>query len=228
VKAPLVPALLLSFVLGLPALAAAPAAAPSGQAAAPSKETESALDRLKEGNRRFAESKMTALRRGSDQRASVSKEQHPFAIIVGCSDSRVPPEIVFDQGLGDLFIVRVAGNVVDDPSLGSIEYAVEHLGAKLILVLGHSRCGAVDAAVKGGNPGAHVASLVEAIEPAVEVAKRKKGGNLLAEAVKANVQRVVDELKGSWPVLAPEVHENKLTVVGGVYDLETGLVEFLP
>lgn len=186
-----------------------------------------ALERLKEGNRRFAEGKPSQLRRGKEHRNLVAKAQLPFAIIVGCADSRVPPEIVFDQGLGDLFVVRVAGNVIDDPSLGSIEYAVEHLGSRLIVVLGHERCGAVDAACKGGNPGAHVGSLVNAIRPAVEAARRHKGDNLLADAVKANVQRVVDQLKGSWPVLGPEVREDHLSVIGGVYDLESGLVEFL-
>jgi carbonic anhydrase len=187
-----------------------------------------ALNRLKEGNQRYASGKTSAPRRGKDQRTLVAKAQLPFAIIVGCADSRVPPEILFDQGLGDLFVIRVAGNVLDDPSLGSIEYAVEHLGSRLIVVLGHERCGAVDAACKGGNPGAHVGSLVQAIRPAVEAARRHKGDNLLAAAVKANVQRVVDQLKGSWPVLAPEVREGKISVIGGVYDLESGLVDFLP
>lgn len=186
-----------------------------------------ALQRLQEGNRRYAEGKNAAPRRGKDQRTLVAKAQLPFAIIVGCADSRVPPEILFDQGLGDLFVIRVAGNVVDDPSLGSIEYAVEHLGSRLIVVLGHERCGAVDAACKGGNPGAHIGSLVQAIKPAVEVARRHKGDNLLADAVQANVERVVDQLKGSWPILGPEVREEKLTIVGGIYDLETGLVEFI-
>lgn len=187
-----------------------------------------AMERLKDGNQRYMAAKMAGPRRGKDQRALVSKAQLPFAVIVGCSDSRVPPEIVFDQGLGDLFVIRVAGNVMDDPGIGSIEYAVEHLGSRLIVVLGHERCGAVDAACKGGNPGGHVGSLVEAIRPAVEVARRHKGDNLLADAVKANVQRVVDQLKGSWPVLGPEVREEKISIVGAVYDLETGLVEFIP
>lgn len=187
-----------------------------------------AMERLKDGNQRYLAAKMAGPRRGKDQRALVSKSQLPFAVIVGCADSRVPPEIIFDQGLGDLFVVRVAGNVLDDPGIGSIEYAVEHLGSRLIVVLGHERCGAVDAACKGGNPGGHVGSLVEAIRPAVEVARRHKGDNLLADAVKANVQRVVDQLKGSWPVLGPEVREEKISIVGAVYDLETGLVEFIP
>lgn len=187
-----------------------------------------AMERLKDGNQRYMAAKMAGPRRGKEQRALVSKAQLPFAVIVGCADSRVPPEIIFDQGLGDLFVIRVAGNVMDDPGIGSIEYAVEHLGSRLIVVLGHERCGAVDAACKGGNPGGHVGSLVEAIRPAVEVARRHKGDNLLADAVKANVQRVVDQLKGSWPVLGPEVREEKIAVVGAVYDLETGMVEFIP
>lgn len=189
-----------------------------------------ALERLKEGNRRYADAKASNPRRGKDHRALVAKAQLPFAIVVGCADSRVPPEILFDQGLGDLFVVRVAGNVVDDPVLGSIEYAVEHLGAGLIVVLGHERCGAVDAACKGADPGGHVGTLVNAIRPAVEVARRRKqkGDDLLAAAVKANVMRVVDQLKGSWPVLGPGFREDRIAVVGGVYDLETGLVEFLP
>lgn len=205
--------------------------AASAHSATPQKITvvvQGAMNRLKEGNQRYASGKTSSPRRNRDQRTLVSKAQLPFAIIVGCADSRVPPEIVFDQGLGDLFVIRVAGNVLDDPSLGSIEYAVEHLGSRLIVVLGHERCGAVDAACKGGNPGGHVGSLVQAIRPAVEAARRHKGAPLLEAAVKANVQRVVDQLKGSWPVLGPEVREGRISVVGGIYDLETGLVEFLP
>lgn len=208
--------------------AAHPEAAPAAGTPAVRVVVKGALERLKDGNRRYADGKPSQPRRGREQRELVARAQLPFAIIVGCADSRVPPEVVFDQGLGDLFVVRVAGNVVDETVLGSIEYAVEHLGSRLVVVLGHERCGAVDAACKGGNPGAHVGSLVEAIRPAVEVARRRKGDNLLADAVKSNVQRVVDQLKGSWPVLGPEVREERLTVVGGVYDLETGRVEFLP
>ena len=186
-----------------------------------------ALERLKEGNQRFVNDKPGNPRRSKDRRALVAKAQIPFAVVVGCSDSRVPPEILFDQGLGDLFVIRVAGNVVDDPALGSIEYAVEHLGAHLIVVLGHERCGAVDAACKGGDPGGHIGSLVQAIKPAVENARKKKG-NLLEEAVNANVRMVTDQLKGSWPILGPMVREDEIAVVGAVYDLETGAVDFLP
>jgi carbonic anhydrase len=229
-----------------------PAAAPAREAAhdGPTPDMrivlKGALERLKEGNRRYAEARMSNPRRGKDQRLLVSKAQLPFAIVVGCADSRVPPEILFDQGLGDLFTVRVAGHVVDDAALGSIEYAVEHLGTRLVMVLGHERCGAVDAACKGGDPGGHVGSLARAIKPAVDVARRNRsagghgakggrsgadanqGGSLLDAAVRANVERTVDQLKGSWPVLGPEIREERLTVVGGIYDLETGLVEIIP
>jgi carbonic anhydrase len=185
------------------------------------------LQRLKDGNLRFTSGKSERPHQGADQRELVAKGQKPFALILGCADSRVPPEILFDQGLGDLFVVRVAGNVVDDPGLGSIEYAVEHLNVKLIVVLGHERCGAVDAATKGGDPGGHIGSLVHAIAPAVESARIRKG-NLLEEAVKANVLRIVSELKNSAPILAPEAQAGLLTVVGAVYDLDTGTADFLP
>jgi carbonic anhydrase len=196
-----------------------------------------ALQRLEEGNRRYAGAKASGPRRGKEQRLRVSMAQLPFAVVVGCADSRVPPEILFDQGLGDLFVVRAAGHVVDAAALGSIEYAVEHLGSRLVVVLGHERCGAVDAACKGGHAGGHVAALVEAIAPAVDVAKRRRaargekggrGAGLLEDAVRANVELTVDRLKGAWPVLGPEIRAGRLSVAGAIYDLETGLVEFLP
>lgn len=185
------------------------------------------VERLKQGNLRFTSGASQRPHQGADQRELVAKGQKPFALILGCSDSRVPPEILFDQGLGDLFVVRVAGNVVDDPGLGSIEYAVEHLNVKLIVVLGHERCGAVDAATKGGDPGGHIGSLVHAIAPAVEAARIKKG-DLLEEAVKANVLLIVNQLKNTDPFLAPAAKSGMLTVVGAVYDLETGTAGFLP
>jgi carbonic anhydrase len=185
------------------------------------------VERLRQGNFRFTSGRSERPHQGADQRELVAKGQKPFALILGCADSRVPPEILFDQGLGDLFVIRVAGNVVDDPGLGSIEYAVEHLNVKLIVVLGHERCGAVDAATKGGDPGGHIGSLVHAIAPAVEAARIKKG-NLLEEAVKANVLLIVNQLKNTAPFLAPAAKSGMLTVVGAVYDLETGTADFLP
>jgi carbonic anhydrase len=161
------------------------------------------------------------------RRAELTKSQHPFAIILSCSDSRVPPETVFDEGLGDLFIVRVAGNVLNDEGLGSIEYGVEILGARLIVVLGHQSCGAVDAAMKtvaakGKAPG-HIQSLVTAIKPVVD--STPKGD--LDTMIKANVKHVVDALRSSTPILKARVDSGDVQVVGGYYTLDTGAVTFL-
>ena len=161
------------------------------------------------------------------RRAELTKSQHPFAIILSCSDSRVPPETVFDEGLGDLFIVRVAGNVLNDEGLGSIEYGVDVLGARLIVVLGHQSCGAVDAAMKtvaakGKAPG-HIQSLVTAIKPVVDATP--KGD--LDTMIKANVKHVVDALRSSTPILKARVDSGEVQVTGGYYALETGAVTFL-
>ena len=149
-----------------------------------------AISKLKEGNGRYTSGNLQHPGQTAERRTELARTQHPFAAIVSCSDSRVPPEIVFDQGLGDLFIVRVAGNVINDEGLGSLEYTVDHLGTRLILVLGHQRCGAVDAAretiaAKGKAPG-HIESLVKAIKPAVEATAKDD----LETTVKANVKNV--------------------------------------
>ena len=180
-----------------------------------------------EGNRRYVSDRSTGPHRSSRRRAEVAGEQHPFAVIVGCSDSRVPPELLFDQGFGDLFVVRTAGNVVDSVALGSIEYAVEHLGVKLIVVLGHERCGAVSAAVAGGEAPANVKAVVEAIRPAVEKAKEKGPGghgcDLVCSAVRVNVKLVAEKMRTS-PVLKESMEDGMLKVVGGYYDLDDGVV----
>jgi carbonic anhydrase len=186
-----------------------------------------AISRLKEGNGRFTAGNLQHPRQSNEIRTQLAKNQHPFAIIVDCSDSRVPPEIIFDQGLGDLFVLRVAGNVIDDHSLGSIEYAVDHLGVHLILVLGHQSCGAVKAAketiaAKGKAPG-HIQSLVTAIEPAVEATV--KGD--LDTTIKANVRNVVQALRSSTPILRTKVDSGEVQVTGGYYSLDTGSVSFL-
>jgi len=185
-----------------------------------------ALGELEAGNRRFVRGEFSQLRRGLERRDQLASGQRPFAVIVGCSDSRVPPELVFDQGLGDLFVVRVAGNVVDDAALASIEYAVEHLGAQTIVVLGHERCGAVKAVVDGGPLGGHMEALAGAIRSAVETAKCQVGVDLLDAAVEANVQRVVKQLSTSRPVLEDQVYGG-LKIVGARYDLDSGKVDFL-
>jgi carbonic anhydrase len=161
------------------------------------------------------------------RRAGLTKSQHPFAIILSCSDSRVPPEIAFDQGLGDLFVVRVAGNVINDEGLGSIEYSVDHLGTRLILVLGHQSCGAVKAAketiaANGKAPG-HIESLVTAIKPAVEATAKDD----LDATIRANVKNVVQALRSSTPILKAKVDSGEIQVIGGYYSLDTGAVTFL-
>jgi carbonic anhydrase len=186
-----------------------------------------AVSKLKEGNGRYTTGKLQHPGQTTERRAELAKDQHPFAVILSCSDSRVPPEIVFDQGLGDLFVVRVAGNVVDDHGLGSIEYAVDHLGARLIVVLGHQSCGAVKAAketiaAKGKAPG-HIQSLVTAIQPVVEATVKDD----LETTVKANVKHVVQALRSSTPILKAKVDSGEVQVIGGYYSLDTGAVSLL-
>ena len=186
-----------------------------------------AISKLKEGNGRYTSGNLQHPGQTTERRTELAKTQHPYAAIVSCSDSRVPPEIVFDQGLGDLFIVRVAGNVINDEGLGSIEYTVDHLGTRLILVLGHQSCGAVQAArdtiaAKGKAPG-HIESLVTAIKPAVEATAKDD----LDATIKANVKNVVQALRSSTPILKAEVDSGKIKVIGGYYSLDTGAVTFL-
>jgi len=145
---------------------------------------------------------------------------------VACSDSRVPPEIVFDQGLGDIFVIRTAGEVMDNITLGSIEYAVDHLNVPLVLVLGHDGCGAVEAAVSGGEAHGHIVDLVEAIKPAVETAKGMKG-DLLNNSIDVNIQNVVAKLKSSGPILSLAVKQDKLMILGARYRLDSGMVNIL-
>ncbi len=189
-------------------------------------EADQALRTLIDGNKRYASLKQKHPNQGLKRRAEVSKGQKPFAVIVGCSDSRIPPEILFDQGLGDIFVIRVAGNIVDDVALGSIEYAVDHLGATLVVVLGHSKCGAVTATVQGGEAHGHIGSIVKAIVPAVKKAKGKKG-DLTDNAIRANVELVSKQVKTSTPILAKLVRAGKVKVVGAYYDIDSGLVEIL-
>lgn len=151
-------------------------------------------------------------------------------MILGCSDSRVPPEILFDQGLGDLFVVRVAGNIVDNAVEGSIEYAVEELRVPLIMVLGHEKCGAVKAAVdvveKGDQIPGKIESIINSIKPAVEKVKGKPG-DLLENAIDANALMVVEKLKASRPIIAKFVEEGQSKVVGAKYELKSGIVRIL-
>ena len=181
-----------------------------------------ALARLKAGNQRFASSKVSAGKPVAARRAETAKDQHPFAIIVGCADSRTAPEIIFDQSIGDLFVIRTAGNLVDDYALGSIEYAVGHLGTRLIVVLGHARCGAVSAALGGDSAPGHVNSLVRDIQPAVAAAKGKEG-DALANAIHENDAQVAAKIRKEAQLgeLASQVK-----IVEGYYNLDTGKVEW--
>ena len=201
----------------------APGAAPPPNAIAPA----DALKRLVDGNARYAANALNE-RDFSSGRAARAQAQYPFAQILSCSDSRVSPELLFDQGPGELFVMRVAGNVVSPNLLASIEYGAQFLGAPLIMVLGHSACGAVDAAIKvlkdkAVLPG-HLPDLIAAIKPAVVVAEKTKTGNLLDNAVAENVRRQVALLKSSPPIIQQLYAGKKIDIVGGVYDLASGKV----
>jgi len=188
-----------------------------------------ALNRLLEGNRRFAANKAINPHRSEARRQEIVTGQHPFAIILGCVDSRVPPELIFDQGLGDLFVIRSAGQVIDDAVLGSIEFGVAELGIPLIMVLGHSSCGAVTATVETLEENlpteGSIGKLVENIEPAVHQAARH-GQELIDAAARINVALEINKLNRS-PLLSAAMKEAKLKIVGAFYDLSTGLVEIL-
>ncbi|MEI8348902.1 MAG: carbonic anhydrase [Candidatus Omnitrophota bacterium] len=188
---------------------------------------EDARQKLFDGNKRYVDAKLSRPNQTAQRRTEVAKGQRPFAAILSCSDSRVPPEIIFDQGLGDLFVIRLAGNVVDDAVLGSLEYAVDHLGIRYIMVLGHERCGAVDATVKGGQIQGHISGIVKAIEPALEKVKNLPG-DVLDNAVRANVSMVVQQLKSSGPILEESVKKGALVIDGARYDLDDGKVTAIP
>jgi len=183
---------------------------------------DAALAKLKEGNARFVSNKVSEGKPTAARRAETAEAQHPYAIIVGCADSRTPPEIIFDQNIGDLFVVRTAGNLVDEHGLGSIEYAVEHLGARLVVVLGHTRCGAVTAALASDTAPGHIQSLVRDIQPAVKAAKGKNGdATNLTAAENAALMAAKIRSEADLGDLAREVR-----IVSAVYDLGTGKVEW--
>jgi carbonic anhydrase len=202
---------------------------------------DAALQQLMAGNRRFMAGQSLSPDHGLERIKSLAQSQAPVAVILGCADSRVPPELIFDQGLGALFTIRVAGNIADDANLGSIEYAVESLNVKLVMVLGHERCGAVTAALNaltnGTRLSGHLESLTKAIEPAIAAhpesaaqsaqAQQQPYGDLLDRAVRANIRAVVQTLSSSQPILAQRVKQKTLTIVGGYYDLDSGAVEVI-
>jgi carbonic anhydrase len=225
-----------SFLAAAGAVAAAGALWPAGafaQKAPPKPQNvlspDAALNRLIEGNRRYVAG--TAKRHDfRSEREALTRGQNPFAGILGCADSRVPPEYVFDAGRADLFVCRVAGNFANDESIASFEYGVHVLGVPLIVVLGHASCGAVDATIKSLKdnttlPG-HLPSLVDALAPAVK-AVAGRPGNELANATRENVLLNVAKLKTATPIIDKAVNEKKVRIVGGVYNLDTGRVDMV-
>ncbi len=187
---------------------------------------EQALQMLVDGNQRYTGGKSEHPHQNSARRQEVFTGQHPFVTILSCSDSRVPPEVFFDQGIGDLFIIRNAGNILDDVVLGSMEYAAEHLGVPLVLVLGHTKCGAVTATVQGGEVPGHIGSIVTTIKPAADAVKGEAGDAVL-NATLANVRMSVEKIRTCEPILAEMVKHGKMNVVGAIYQIDTGKVEFL-
>lgn len=185
------------------------------------------LAELKAGNEHHATKHYQHPHQTAARQRELTTTQHPHATILSCADSRVAPEIVFDQGLGDLFDVRVAGNIAGDAEIASIEYAADHLGVPVLVVLGHQRCGAVTAATEPGEAPGHLPVLIAAIRPAVEQA-RGMPGDAIDNAVRINVENVVRQLTGSQPVLAGLTAAGRLQVVGAVYSLDTGKIEWLP
>ena len=188
---------------------------------------ERSLAELIEGNARFAAGTGLHPRQDARRRKEVlEKGQYPFAAVVACSDSRVPPELVFDQGLGDLFVVRAAGNLLDDLGIASLEYAAAHLGVPLIVVMGHSKCGAVTAAVKGSEAPGRLSVIHAALASSVEKVKDRPG-DVVDAAARENVKSLVAALERSEGSLKALVDRGALRVVGAFYDIERGLVEFI-
>lgn len=204
----------------------------SARASAPSTgvhpSADEALARLKEGNARFVSNTMIHPSRGPERRTeTATKGQNPFAVVLTCADSRLSPEILFDQGIGDLFVIRNAGNLLDDHVIGSIEYAVEHLHVPLVIVLGHTKCGAVSAAVAGGEVHGYLKSVVTTLQPAAAMA-RKKDGDAVENAVRIHAKLSAAALENAAPVLAPLAKSGKLKVLAARYDIATGAVEIFP
>ena len=184
------------------------------------------LEFILAGNQRFQTGKFENPASNVERRKETVEAQHPFAAVLCCSDSRVPPELVFDKRLGDLFVVRNAGNVLDDVAIGSLEYAVDHLGVPLIVVLGHEKCGAVTAAVQGGHAPGHIGSIIHRLQPAV-AATRGQPGDAVLNAALANVRAGVAAIQAAEPILAGAVKSGQVRVVGGLYHLDTGGFELI-
>jgi carbonic anhydrase len=223
-----------------PAAVAPAHAAPKAAAPAPKKppahaaavtgghpSPEAALQRLIDGNARYVAGHAVHPNQSVARRIEVVAGQEPFAVIVTCSDSRVAPELYFDQGIGDLFVVRGAGNVLNDHVIGSIEYAVEHLHAAIILVVGHEKCGAVAAAIAGGRAEGRIGTIIEAIRPAVKET-RNQAGDKTDNAIRGHARRVAKTLAVTAPILSHAVQTGEIKIFAARYDLSSGRVELLP
>jgi carbonic anhydrase len=221
----------LKFVAGaigtgiLAARAGAELAAPEPAIAQTSLTPDQCLQLLIDGNQRFVQARREKPNQTWTRIAEVAPSQAPFAAILGCADSRVPAEIIFDRGFGDIFVDRVAGNVATPEEIGSLEFGTLILGAKVLMVLAHERCGAVKAAIEGGQLPGHINSLTESIMPAVE-STRNQPGDRVENACKANAILQANRLKAS-PVISDLINQNRMRVVPAYYDLDTGAVEIL-
>ncbi len=201
-------------------------------AGAPAMSADEALALLKEGNERYVSSQAQHPNQGIKSRISTAtKGQQPFAAILSCSDSRVPVEVLFDRGVGDIFVIRVAGNVANTDETGSIEYAVDHLGTPVFIVLGHTNCGAVSAVVKGADLHGNIIPIRNAIFTAVSTAKTNHpsatGEKLIDEAIRTNVWQAIEDVFRTSPITVARVKSGKLKVEGAVYDIETGAVTWM-
>jgi carbonic anhydrase len=202
----------------------------SGLVIAMTEKGNESLQKLMDGNKRFVTGTLAQKDLGDAKRKELAKGQNPFAVVLTCSDSRVPPELLFDQGLGDIFVVRVAGNVVDPIALGSIEYAAEHLGSPLLIILAHSKCGAVKATLEAkGKAEGNIGEIVKKIMPAADAAKKKGGtpDEIFETAIKENAKNVYADIMKNSKIIPHLVQEGKFTIVAGEYDITTGKVEMI-
>jgi len=217
----------LVFLLFFLTIAVVSLASSSEPAMAP----DDAMILLKEGNARYVAGQSTHPRQAQDRRTELAKGQHPFATVIGCSDSREPLEILFDQGLGDLFVIRVAGNVAGPDEIATVEYGVGHLGTPIVLVLGHTSCGAVTAVVQNAKAHGHLPFLLNQIKPAVTKAKAwnptSSGDELLNKTIKANVWLTMENLIRKSHEVSERVKKGQLLLVGGIYDINSGAVTWL-
>ena len=184
------------------------------------------IKKLLEGNQRYITGGALHPNQSLEHRLELAEGQKPIAAILTCADSRVSPEIIFDQGLGDLFVLRVAGNAVNEMFVGSLEYAVEHLNVRLLMILGHSQCGAVDATIKGGQPPGKIGSLVQAIKPALDRLK-KQSPDWVNVVAKENVKIGVERLRTEDPILTARYEEGDIDIIGAFYDLKSGKVSLI-